>query len=56
MLVDSSITVLSVSLGYWKNLGASVSFSSDKVKDYLLVIHQDIIKGWNFNDPEMVRN
>lgn len=50
-----NIIFLSVILGYWKNLSASLTFSGEKAKEYLLVIHEDIIRGWNFNDPEMVR-
>ncbi|KAG8215358.1 hypothetical protein J3R82DRAFT_8955 [Butyriboletus roseoflavus] len=47
---------LTIALGkkrYWTNLGASFKFSEEKVKEYLLVIHQDIIQVWNFNDLEM---
>lgn len=56
VLVTKTITALNDSVGYWRNLGASVTFSSDKVKEYLLVIHEDIVQGWNFNDPGMVRH
>ncbi|KAH0834215.1 hypothetical protein J3R83DRAFT_11528 [Lanmaoa asiatica] len=44
---------IAVAPGYWRNLSACLRFSGEKVKDYLLVIHQDIIQVWNFNDPEM---
>ncbi|KAH0834285.1 hypothetical protein J3R83DRAFT_11654 [Lanmaoa asiatica] len=48
-----NLTVVLAKKRYWRSFGAGLKFSSDKVEEYLLAIHLDIIQVWNFNDPEM---
>ncbi|KAG5717305.1 hypothetical protein E4T56_gene2414, partial [Termitomyces sp. T112] len=37
---------------YWKNLAKSTVFKGHVLKDCLWRIHMDIVKVWNFRDPE----
>ncbi|KAG6871991.1 hypothetical protein C0995_014090 [Termitomyces sp. Mi166 len=38
---------------YWKNLARSTVFKDHVLKDCLWRIHLDIVKVWNFRDPQM---
>jgi len=39
---------------YWRNLASSANFPGNLLRDCLSVIHHDIVKIWNFRDPDMI--
>ena len=41
-------------VGYWKALKASRDFRGHTMKEYLDVLHNDIVTVWNFRDPQRV--
>ena len=46
--------VLIFSAEYWINLGQNVAFRGRKLIECIRRIHEDILKVWNFNDPDKV--
>ncbi|KAJ8094332.1 hypothetical protein PM082_006872 [Marasmius tenuissimus] len=38
---------------YWKGLASGLNLAVNNLKAFLNVIHDDIVKIWNFNDPHM---
>ncbi|KNZ71971.1 hypothetical protein J132_05247 [Termitomyces sp. J132] len=50
--VQTSIDELTIFAEYWKNLAKSTVFKGHVLKDCLWRIHMDIVKVWNFRDPE----
>ncbi|KAG6862104.1 hypothetical protein C0995_005914 [Termitomyces sp. Mi166 len=51
---QTSIEGLMISAEYWKDMAKSTVFRGHVLKDCLWRIHLDIVKVWNFRDPEML--
>ncbi|KAK1224298.1 hypothetical protein PQX77_012806 [Marasmius sp. AFHP31] len=49
--IDASITIGRKK--YWKGLASGLSLAVNNLKAFLNVIHDDIVKIWNFDDPDM---
>jgi len=46
--------ILSTGPEYWLNLGNSTVFQGSTLNQCVWRIHDDILKVWNFNDPNKV--
>ncbi|TDL13542.1 hypothetical protein BD410DRAFT_903273 [Rickenella mellea] len=40
--------------GYWRGLASSTHFPGNLLRDCLGIIHKDIVKIWNFSDPDKI--